>query len=508
MSVSRARVHLDALELQGRAATVSEAPLAELRRRLAFLERVGLGYLGLDRAADTLSGGEMQRVRLAAQLGSGLTGVLYVLDEPTIGLHPRDTGRLLSSLRELVDKGNSVIVVEHDADTIRAADHVIDVGPGGGRLGGTVVAQGIPAELAKDPKSVTGPSLARPPDVPASRRSVDEAGWLEVRGASAHNLKDVDLKVPVGRLTAVTGVSGSGKSTLVREVLLRATREALGLVNDRAPGAHREVCGAELVTRAVEIDQSPIGRTPRSVPATYVGVWDTVRKLLAGTPEARARGYGPARFSFNTVEGRCPSCEGQGALTVEMSFLPQVLVPCEACDGLRFDSETLAVLLHELSAGEILNTDIADAVTLFDAVPKVKKPLTLLADLGLGYLKLGQPSNTLSGGEAQRLKLVAELGARKSGGTLYVMDEPTTGLHREDVTRLIGVIQRLVDRGDTVVVIEHHPDVILASDHVVDLGPEGGEGGGRIVATGTPEEIARVKKSHTGVVLAAELARV
>ncbi len=507
MSVSRAGAHLAALVFEGRDAAVAEAPLAELRRRLAFLERVGLGYLGLDRAADTLSGGEMQRVRLAAQLGSGLTGVLYVLDEPTIGLHPRDTNRLLSSLRELVDKGNSVIVVEHDADTIRAADHVIDVGPGGGRLGGKVVAQGTPRALAKDPHSVTGPSLARPPEIPSARRPTDDAGWLEVLGAREHNLEDVDLAIPVGRLTAVTGVSGSGKSTLVREVLLRATRAALGLVNERAPGAHREVRGAELLIRAVEIDQSPIGRTPRSVPATYVGVWNVVRKLLAGTPEARARGYGPARFSFNTAEGRCPACEGQGALTVEMSFLPQVLVPCEACDGLRFDPETLAVRLHELSAGEILNTDVADAVVLFDAVPKVKKPLSLLADLGLGYLKLGQASNTLSGGEAQRLKLVAELAARKSGGTLYVMDEPTTGLHREDVTRLIGVIQRLVDRGDTVVVIEHHPDVILAADHVVDLGPEGGEGGGQIVATGTPEAIARAKGSHTGAVLAEELRR-
>ncbi len=503
-SVGGARAYIEGLDFTGRSAVIAEAPLRELQRRLSFLEQVGLAYLGLDRSADTLSGGEMQRVRLAAQLGSGLTGVLYVLDEPTIGLHPRDTGRLLAALRELVDKGNSVLVVEHDADTIRAADHVIDVGPGGGRQGGRVVATGTAASLADDPASVTGPSLARPPAIPEARRSTAGVSWLEVRGASANNLQGIDLRVPLGCLTAVTGVSGSGKSTLVREVLLRGTRAALGLVTD-APGAHRRILGAETLLRAVEVDQSPIGRTPRSVPATYVGIWDTLRKLLAGTPEARARGYGPSRFSFNVAEGRCPACDGQGALTVEMSFLPQVLLPCEACGGGRFDGETLAVRLHGLSVAEILDTDIADAAEIFSSVPKVRAPLALLTDLGLGYLKLGQASNTLSGGEAQRLKLVAELGTRKAGGTLYVMDEPTTGLHREDVTRLLLVIQRLVDRGDTVVVIEHHPDLILAADHVVDLGPEGGDGGGRIVATGTPEEVAGVRGSHTGKVLAEEL---
>ena len=507
LSVSRARDAIPKVTLHGRDREVGEAPLSEAARRLAFLDQVGLGYLGLDRSAHTLSGGEMQRVRLAAQLGSGLTGVLYVLDEPTIGLHPRDTGRLLGALRELVDRGNSVLVVEHDADTIRAADELVDVGPGGGRNGGRIVAQGAPARLLRDPSSITGAALARPPLVPAKRRKTSSAEWLELRGAREHNLKDVTVRVPLGRFVAVTGVSGSGKSTLVRDVLLRATRQALGLVTD-APGAFESIAGTDPIERAIEIDQSPIGRTPRSVPATYIGVWDELRRMLAGIPEARARGYTASRFSFNVKGGRCDECEGQGALSVEMSFLPQVLVPCESCHGARFNQETRSVELHGLDAGRILGLDVADAAELFAAVPKVARPLSLLTDLGLGYLKLGQASNTLSGGEAQRLKLVSELGTSASGRTLYVMDEPTTGLHRDDVHRLLGVLDRLVERGDTVVVIEHHPDVILAADHVIDLGPEGGEGGGRIVATGTPEEIAGARGSHTGAVLSRELALV
>ena len=398
------------------------------------------------------------------------------------------------------------MVVEHDADVIRAAEHVVDVGPGGGLHGGSIVAEGTPAALALNPSSVTGRALARSPRIPPSRRSVEKAAWLTLEGAAEHNLKNVRLRIPLGKLVAVTGVSGSGKSTLVREVLLRAVRRDLELVSE-PPGRFRAISGTQHVNRALEIDQSPIGRTPRSVPATYIGVWDELRRLLAGTPEARARGYTASRFSFNVDKGRCAACDGQGALTVEMSFLPEVLVSCEVCGGKRFGRETLDVKLHDFDAAQILDLDVSDAARVFAAVPKVARPLELLTQLGLGYMKLGQASNTLSGGEAQRLKLVSELGATESGPTLYVMDEPTTGLHRDDVERLVGVLERLADRGDTVVVIEHHPDVILAADWVVDLGPEGGDEGGRIVAEGTPETIIRDPKSHTGAVLAREVRR-
>jgi len=502
-SVSEAIQTLRAMELEGRDATIANTPLQEAQRRLAFLEEVGLGYLGLGRAANTLSGGEMQRVRLAAQLGSGLTGVLYVLDEPTIGLHPRDTGRLLGALRGLVDRGNSVLVVEHDADTIRAADHVIDVGPGGGKHGGTLVSEG---SLTSMRDSVTAAALARPPSIPDSRRPTKGASWIELSGVTHHNLTDVDVRFPLERFVAVTGVSGSGKSSLIREVLLRATREALDLVNDAPAGPFQEIDGYQPLNRAIEVDQSPIGRTPRSVPATYIGIWNLVRKLLAGTAEARARGYGPSRFSFNVEEGRCPECKGRGAIHVEMAFLPDVDVPCETCNGFRFTPETLEVRWQGLNAGELLDLEVAEAVEVFSPVKAIREPLKLLVDLGLGYLHLGQASNTLSGGEAQRIKLVSELAAGlNTGPTLYVMDEPTTGLHRDDVDRLLAVLQRLVNRGDSVLVIEHHPDVMLAADWIVDLGPEGGSGGGRIVAQGTPETIAKRKRSHTGQVLRREL---
>jgi excinuclease ABC subunit A len=506
-SVAGARTLLDTLVLHGREAQIGDAPLGECRRRLAFLDEVGLGYLGLDRGADTLSGGEMQRVRLAAQLGSGLTGLLYVLDEPTIGLHPRDTGKLVGALRGLVDRGNSVLVVEHDSDVIRSADHVIDVGPGGGKRGGSILAEGSPTFVMTRPDSITGRSIARSADVPAERRSCRDVSRLIVRGARGHNLRGLDASFPLGRLVAVTGVSGSGKSTLVRRMLLPAVRSALGLVEEQ-PGLHVDrIDGLTNLKRAVMVDQSPIGRTPRSVPATYVGVWDELRRLFAKTPEARARGYGPSRFSFNVAHaGRCPTCDGNGLLTVEMAFLPDVHLPCETCDGMRFTRETLAPLVHGASVGGLLRMEIEDAAKTLAAIPKVARPLELLTELGLGYLELGQPSSTLSGGEAQRLKLVAELGTSASGPTLYVLDEPTTGLHREDVARLIRVLNRFVERGDTVIVVEHQLDVILSADWVIDLGPEGGDAGGRIVAEGPPESVAK-SDTHTSRALRAELAR-
>ncbi len=507
-SVTSARDVIASFHLGARDAEIGTAPLGECERRLAFLEEVGLGYMGLDRPADTLSGGELQRVRLASQLGSGLTGLLYVLDEPTIGLHPRDTGKLVSALRGLVDKGNTVLVVEHDSDVIRAADHVIDVGPGGGKRGGTILATGTPDEVSTREGSITGRSISRAAEIPDERRPCGKAvPRLTLRGATGHNLKKLDASFPLGRLVAVTGVSGSGKSTLVRRVLLPAVRKALGLVEEEAGLPLGSLDGAQHLKRAAMVDQSPIGRTPRSVPATYVGVWDHLRRLFAETPEARARGYDASRFSFNVAHaGRCPTCDGNGLLTIEMAFLPNVHVPCETCDGMRFTRETLAPKVHGCSAGQLLRMEIEEAAKVLSAIPKVATPLALLADLGLGYLELGQPSSTLSGGEAQRLKLIAELGNTASGPTLYVLDEPTTGLHRDDVARLLRVLNRFVDRGDTVVVIEHQLDVVLAADWVIDLGPEGGTLGGKIVAEGTPEAIARAQ-THTGRALAAELAR-
>jgi excinuclease ABC subunit A len=504
LSVEQAIPALRALKLGTRGRLIGQPLLKEIDRRLGFLSRIGLGYLNLDRATWSLSGGEMQRVRLAGQLGSGLTGLLYVLDEPTIGLHARDTAKMLSALRDLVAQGCTVLVVEHDAQTIRAADYLIDMGPGGGPNGGRVLAQGRAEEVLSHPDSITGRMLAQAMKAPKARRPVKSASRLILQGAAEHNLRNLDVAIPLGRLVVVTGVSGSGKSTLVREVLLRAVRKALGLQSE-TPGAYRSIKGAEALRRAVEIDQTPIGKTPRSVPATYVGVWDEVRKLFAATPHARMQGYTASRFSFNVAGGRCESCDGQGAIVTEMSFLPQVLARCDVCNGLRFNQETLEVRLHGLNAGELLKQSVDQVESVFSAIPKVRRPLKLLSELGLGYLALGQPSNTLSGGEAQRLKLVAELTEANSGPTLYVMDEPTTGLHREDVVRLMAVLNQLVERGDSLVVIEHHPDVIIAADWVIDLGPEGGERGGTIVAQGTPETIMATAKSHTGAVLRGEV---
>ncbi|ATB31765.1 excinuclease ABC subunit UvrA [Melittangium boletus] len=487
-------------KFKGDRALLGEPSRQELLRRMEFLDRVGLGYLSLDRNAATLSGGEMQRLRLSAQLGAGLTGAMYVLDEPTIGLHPRDTHRLLTNLRELVHTGSTVLVVEHDTDTIRAADHLIELGPTGGRGGGRILAEGPPEQVLQNPEAPTARALREPAVLPAEPRGAPTK-WIELKGATTHNLKNVDLRIPVGRLTVVSGVSGSGKSTLVRQVLYPALREELGLVTAR-PGAYKSLSGVDAIRRVLSVDQSPIGRTPRSVPATFLGVWDELRRAFAATPESKVRGFGPTRFSFNSTSGgRCTACEGQGAISHEMSFLPDVVTPCEACGGARFDAATLEVRYHGLTIGDALRLSADEAKDVFHALPKVAAPLSCLSDLGVGYLQLGQGSNTLSGGEAQRLKLAAELTASaRHEPTLYVLDEPTTGLHLGDVSKLIAFLRRLVDRGDTLVVIEHHPSVIASADHVVELGPEGGEAGGLVVAEGTPREVSRLKTA-TGRVL-------
>jgi excinuclease ABC subunit A len=499
LSVSKALERVRSWRFQGDAAAIAKAPHAELVRRLAFIEQVGLTYLALDRSAASLSGGEMQRLRLSAQLGSGLTGALYVLDEPTIGLHPRDTDRLLSNLRQLADMGSTVLIVEHDAETIRAADHVIDLGPAGGRLGGHIVAEGPAAKVLSDPRSPTARALAETARVERPKRPMADA-WIELQGARTNNLKAVDFRVPVGRMCVVAGVSGSGKSSLVRQVFYPALRRALKLVAPE-PGEHRALKGFKTVKRALAVDQSPIGRTPRSVPATFLGIWDDVRKLFASLPEAKMRGYTPARFSFNSRGGRCTACDGQGTIVAEMPFLPDIVAPCEACGGSRFEPSTLDIRYSGKSIGDVLHLSATDAAEFFAHHPRIARPLATLSDLGVGYIQVGQGSNTLSGGEAQRLKLAAELTAGSAHeATVYVLDEPTTGLHLSDVRRLLGVFERLVARGDTLVVIEHHPDVVASADWVVELGPEAGEDGGRIVFEGEPRKLARAKTA-TGKVL-------
>jgi excinuclease ABC subunit A len=502
LPVARALARVKTWRFAGDRARIAEAPLGELLRRLDFLAKVGLSYLSLDRAARTLSGGEMQRLRLSAQLGSGLTGALYVLDEPTIGLHSRDTQRLLANLRALCDTGSTVLVVEHDADTIQAADYLVDLGPSGGRHGGRIVAAGAPAEVLVHPDSPTAKALSGPRVHPARDLGIVPArGTLELLGATAHNLQKADLRVPIGRMTVVAGVSGSGKSTLVRQVFYPALRHALGLVAPK-PLSFAKLTGAAQVVRAVAVDQSPIGRTSRSVPATFLGIWDDIRRLFAAMPEAKVRGMSATRFSFNSAQGgRCPSCQGQGVIWHEMSFLPDVVTPCEACNQARFDPATQEVRYLGLGIGDVLKLTAEEAAEIFRVHPRIARPLATLSDLGVGYLQLGQGSNTLSGGEAQRLKLAAELTATvRHEPTVYVLDEPTTGLHQGDVMRLIDVLYRLVDRGDTLVVIEHHPSVIASADHVVELGPEGGEEGGRVVAEGPPREVAK-QATATGKVL-------
>ncbi|MDQ6611927.1 MAG: excinuclease ABC subunit UvrA, partial [Gemmatimonadota bacterium] len=477
--------------------------LKEVRERLRFLVDVGLEYLTLNRSAESLSGGEAQRIRLATQIGSRLVGVLYILDEPSIGLHQRDNGRLLETLKQLRDLGNTVIVVEHDEETIREADYLIDLGPGAGKLGGEVIASGLVSEVLANPASITGQYLngVRSVPIPKQRRPVDLSRMLRVHGAREHNLRDVTAEFPLGLFIAVTGVSGSGKSSLVSDILQRA----LSRYFFRArviPGAHDRLTGLEHLDKIIDIDQSPIGRTPRSNPATYTGVFTPVRELFAELPEAKIRGYGPGRFSFNVKGGRCEACQGDGLVKIEMHFLPDVFVPCDVCKGKRFNRETLEVRFRGLSIAEVLDLTVEDGCTIFENQPRILQKLTTLRDVGLGYIHLGQSATTLSGGEAQRVKLASELSKRDTGRTLYILDEPTTGLHFEDVRVLLEVLHKLVDRGNTVLVVEHNLDVIKTADYIVDMGPEGGINGGAIVAAGTPEHVSMVKASHTGHYLA------
>ena len=503
-----ARDYFLALQLLGQKAQVAEKVLKEITSRLQFLINVGLDYLSLDRSAETLSGGEAQRIRLASQIGSGLTGVMYVLDEPSIGLHQRDNERLLQTLRQLRDIGNTVIVVEHDEEAIRSADYVVDIGPGAGVHGGEIVAEGTPESVACNPNSMTGDYLSgrRRIEIPGKARKAAPARMLQVIGARGNNLKNVTLELPVGLFTCITGVSGSGKSTLINDTLYAAAAHHLyGSTGE--PAAHDEIRGLDHFDKVINVDQSPIGRTPRSNPATYTGLLTPIRELFAGVPEARARGYGPGRFSFNVKGGRCEACQGDGVIKVEMHFLPDIYVPCDVCHGKRYNRETLEVHYKGKTIHEILQMTVEIAREFFDAVPVVARKLQTLVDVGLSYITLGQAATTLSGGEAQRVKLALELSKRDTGRTLYILDEPTTGLHFQDIEMLLKVLHRLADHGNTVVVIEHNLDVIKTADWLIDLGPEGGDGGGRILAAGTPKQIAKVASSHTGRFLKPLLAR-
>ncbi|MEX2803631.1 excinuclease ABC subunit UvrA [Streptococcus sp. H31] len=500
--------HLDLLnriELSETEKTIA-APIAkEIKDRLTFLHNVGLNYLTLSRSAGTLSGGESQRIRLATQIGSNLSGVLYILDEPSIGLHQRDNDRLLSSLKKMRDLGNTLIVVEHDEDTMMQADWLIDVGPGAGDFGGEIVASGTPKQVAKSKASITGQYLSgkQAIAVPSERRA-GNGRFLEIKGAAENNLQNLDVRFPLGKFIAVTGVSGSGKSTLVNGILKKAVAQKLNR-NSAKPGKYRSITGIEHLERLIDIDQSPIGRTPRSNPATYTGVFDDIRDLFAKTNEAKIRGYKKGRFSFNVKGGRCEACSGDGIIKIEMHFLPDVYVPCEVCHGTRYNSETLEVHYKEKNIAQILDMTVNDAVDFFAPIPKIARKLQTIKDVGLGYVTLGQPATTLSGGEAQRMKLASELHKRSTGKSLYILDEPTTGLHTDDIKRLLKVLERFVDDGNTVLVIEHNLDVIKTADHIIDLGPEGGVGGGTVVATGTPEEVAQITESFTGQYLKSKL---
>ena len=506
-SVTQALDFVDHLELSETQMMIAERILKEIKNRLGFLQSVGLQYLTLSRGAGSLSGGESQRIRLATQIGSSLMGVLYILDEPSIGLHQRDNDKLLETLRRLRDLGNTLIVVEHDEDTMRSADYIVDIGPGAGVHGGEVVAAGTPEEVMKNPKSLTGLYLSgkKKIAVPEKRRA-GSGKVLTVRGAAENNLRHIDVSIPLGTLTCVTGVSGSGKSSLVNEILFKRLGADLNRMKTR-PGKHDAIEGEEYLDKVINIDQSPIGRTPRSNPATYTSMFNDIRDLFAATAEAKARGYGPGRFSFNVRGGRCEACQGDGLLKIEMHFLPDIYVPCEVCKGRRYNRETLEVRYKGKNIYEVLEMTAEEGKDFFSAIPKIARKLETLCDVGLGYIKIGQPSTTLSGGEAQRVKLATELSKRSTGQTIYILDEPTTGLHTDDVGKLLEVLQRLVDAGNTVVVIEHNLDVIKCADHIIDLGPEGGSGGGQIVCTGTPEEVAACEGSYTGQYLKKMLAK-
>ncbi|HEY3959180.1 MAG TPA: excinuclease ABC subunit UvrA [Solirubrobacteraceae bacterium] len=501
LSARRALEWLEEVELSETDRHVARLILREISERLQFLENVGIGYLSMDRAAATLSGGEAQRIRLATQIGSSLVGVLYILDEPSIGLHQRDNSKLIGTLERLRDLGNTVIVVEHDEQTMRAADYLVDMGPGAGEHGGRIVAQGTAAQVQRVKGSATGQFLAGTRTIAAPSKRRTPRGYVEIEGASQHNLRDVDVKVPLGVLTCVTGVSGSGKSTLVNEVLFKSVAARLHRAR-RRPGAHRAIHGLDQLDKIIAVDQSPIGRTPRSNPATYTGLFDVIRDMFSKTQEARARGYKPGRFSFNVKGGRCEVCKGDGQIKIEMHFLPDVYVPCEQCHGKRYNRETLEVKFKGRSIADVLDMAIEDALHFFEHIPKVRRRLETLNAVGLGYVRLGQPATTLSGGEAQRVKLATELSKVATGRTLYILDEPTTGLHFADVERLLEVLQRLVDAGNSVVVIEHNLDVIKSADRLIDMGPEGGEEGGVVIAQGTPEQVAAEPISHTGAFLA------
>ncbi len=500
MSIENSLKFFNDLDLQGQKAAIAEKILKEIQDRLNFLVNVGLNYLTLERSADTLSGGEAQRIRLASQIGAGLVGVMYVLDEPSIGLHQRDNERLLKTLRHLRDLGNTVLVVEHDEDAIREADHVIDIGPGAGVHGGEIIAQGTMHDIMGSPDSLTGKYLSgrEKIDVPTKRNKPKKGGWVTLTGATGNNLQDVTLKVPTGLMTCVTGVSGSGKSTLINDTFYKIAQRELNNATTNEPAPYKSITGLEKLDKVVDIDQSPIGRTPRSNPATYAGIFTPIREIFAGTQEARSRGYKPGRFSFNVKGGRCEACQGDGVIKVEMHFLPDVYVPCDVCKGKRYNRETLEIRYKGKNIHEILEMTVEDAREFFDAIPAINRKLQTLMDVGLSYIRLGQAATTLSGGEAQRVKLAKELSKRDTGQTLYILDEPTTGLHFHDIKQLLEVLHRLRDAGNTMVIIEHNLDVVKTADWIVDIGPEGGSGGGQIIAQGTPEEVAESTVSHTG----------